>query len=302
MLKYTYRKENYKGIHTSWRTPIPYLLLFGSVIGFLFYFVRQTGPDASSMLLESNQLTPTVSKDYEIATTEVLNNQANNDHFIHDRVKLELNGIVVKDNDRFALIRIDDGLTVTVEEGDVIASGLVLEEIKSKSIIVRHTQELERVALQAKSDHILNEPVDSDRVSIKQEGRTAVRVMAEAVTNDRMIRAEELPDGIQNIGNNQYEVNRDSINELFSSPDLFKQVRIESFVDGGYIFKAIGPESAFNYLGIRIGDVITEMNGKPINTLQDLVVIQNELDTGFALQIKLWRSNNPQYLYYYFLD
>lgn len=59
--------------------------------------------------------------------------------------------------------------------------------------------------------------------------------------------------------------------------------------DGVYI-ETVTPGGPAALAGVRAGDIITEANGQPIATLEDLTVIRDEVGVGGTLELTIWRS------------
>ncbi|MCW9047572.1 MAG: hypothetical protein OQK46_05780 [Gammaproteobacteria bacterium] len=218
------------------------------------------------------------------------------DQLVIDRVKLELLGVVTQGGNSLAFISINDGSTIIVEKGGAITPGLLLEDINSKNIIVRHTQELERVALQ--SSH-------NDQVK-KHDSNVLDDIQTETLNKEKIFRVgnEQLglaqaPESIQQLSDNQYIVRRSYLTSLLNTPDIFKQALIKPKDGGGLIFGGIRPDSVFDYLGFRIGDEISEVNGKSVDSLWDVLAIRNDYENISKLEVKISRGNNSQYLHYF---
>lgn len=211
------------------------------------------------------------------------------DQFVIDRVKLDLLGVVTQGDNRIAFISVNDGPTITLEEGGKITSGLILEDINSENIIVRHTQELEKVTLQSKHKNNMLDDIKIETINKEKIFR---------VGNEQLGLAQA-PESIQQLSDNQYIVRRSYLTDLLSTPDVFKQALIKPKEGGGVIFGVIRPDSVFDYLGFRIGDEISEVNGESVDSLWDVMAIKDDYENISKLEIKISRGDNSQYLHYF---
>lgn len=211
------------------------------------------------------------------------------DQFVIDRVKLDLLGVVTQGDNRIAFISVNDGPTITLEEGGKITSGLILEDINSENIIVRHTQELEKVTLQSKHKNNMLDDIKIETINKEKKFR---------VGNEQLGLAQA-PESIQQLSENQYIVRRSYLTDLLSTPDVFKQALLKSKEGGGVIFGVIRPDSVFDYLGFRIGDEISEVNGESVDSLWDVMAIKDDYENISKLEIKISRGDNSQYLHYF---
>lgn len=218
------------------------------------------------------------------------------DRFVIDRVKLELLGVLTQDENSIAFISVNGGSTIIVEKGGAITPGLILEDINSKNIIVRNTQDLERVDL--KSSHNNNSRQHDNNVIEDIHIQTQNKEQIFRVGNEQLGLAQA-PESIRQLSDNQYIVRRSYLTGLLSTPDVFKQALIKPKDGGGLIFGGIRPDSVFDYLGFRIGDEISEVNGKSIDSLWDVIAIKDDYENISKLEVKISRGNNSQYLHYF---
>lgn len=215
-----------------------------------------------------------------------------------ERVELELKGLVIKDGQNSALVSINDEPALIVKVGDVLSNGLRVEQISTKNIIVRHTQVLERVRLLSKHQTDSKTPTANTIERIVAETNSADDSIIFRVENAQLGKSKA-PEGIEKIADNQYIVKRSYITGLLDSGELIKQALID-YQDGkGYRFGSIKPGGAFDHLGFNIGDVISEVNGKPITSFRDALGIGSDINNVAQLQIRISRNNNPVYLHYF---
>lgn len=62
----------------------------------------------------------------------------------------------------------------------------------------------------------------------------------------------------------------------------------------GIYVKSVKDFSAAQIAGIKVGDVITEADGKKVSTMKELIDIKNEKSIGDELEIKLTRNKKEK--------
>ncbi len=85
---------------------------------------------------------------------------------------------------------------------------------------------------------------------------------------------------------------------------LLTQARIRPYIkDGqaeGFILSYIKPDSFFTQLGLKRGDIIKSINGKPINTPEDAFSFYKAVESGEPLSMELIRGGQPTTINYQF--
>jgi len=104
--------------------------------------------------------------------------------------------------------------------------------------------------------------------------------------------------GIRSVGENRWEIPaqeaeraRENIN------DLLRQARVEpNIVDGqtaGFAVRMIRPGSLFAMLGLRVGDVLREVNGVSLDSPEKALLIFQQLREARQINISLERDGQP---------
>jgi general secretion pathway protein C len=109
----------------------------------------------------------------------------------------------------------------------------------------------------------------------------------------------DLRDRIQRLSQDRYEVPRDGVENLMRNPaELFSQARIlPKYQDGSMVgiqLNSIQPGSLFDKIGIKDGDVVTQVNGKAISSPQDSVALLQELSSADQFQVNVLGSDGQQ--------
>lgn len=94
---------------------------------------------------------------------------------------------------------------------------------------------------------------------------------------------------------------QDSINNV---NQLLTEVRIRPNMNrgkpDGLALTYIKQGSMFTKLGLKNGDVITGLNGKPINSPEDAFSFYKSLETGADLSLSIRRNGKPEVIHYQF--
>jgi len=71
-------------------------------------------------------------------------------------------------------------------------------------------------------------------------------------------------------------------------------------VQQGYIISNIVPGSLYERLGLRNGDVVTDVNGKKLDSADDLLQLVNIMQSGGGVSVNLMRNGKAEFLNYSF--
>ena len=110
-------------------------------------------------------------------------------------------------------------------------------------------------------------------------------------------------DGIQATGENEYLVPRAQVdNALQNMSQLFTQIRAVPHFEGGqsigFRLFAIRRGSLFDEIGLKNGDIITDINGNPMNDPGKAMALLQELQGANDLSVKIIRNQQPSTLTY----
>jgi general secretion pathway protein C len=105
--------------------------------------------------------------------------------------------------------------------------------------------------------------------------------------------------GVQQPGHNQYMLPRDLITEQLRKPqELFSQALMVPNAGGGFLVREIQPNSLYEKLGLRVGDVLRSVNGKPINTVDDAMKVYQAVSNARNIQVEVIRGGRSEQLTY----
>ena len=85
---------------------------------------------------------------------------------------------------------------------------------------------------------------------------------------------------------------------MLASSDLDQNTRAQLNIPAqvqGAIITEVAPDSAAYQAGLRTGDVITELNHKPVKSAQDAIA-DTEKPSGSQTLVKVWTKSGSHYL------
>ena len=102
--------------------------------------------------------------------------------------------------------------------------------------------------------------------------------------------------GITYKGNDTWEVERSLVSRYEDDPDRLG-ARVEEHGKGWEV-RGVGPEDDAHALGARNGDVIKRINGMPLDTTTDLLLVWAELGNATKLDVQLTRDGETRVHHY----
>jgi general secretion pathway protein C len=146
--------------------------------------------------------------------------------------------------------------------------------------------------------------IEWDRVILDHNGKDEVLELANkstlVVPKPAAAPAPSPPsgDGIQATGENEYLVPRSEVdNALQNMSQLFTQIRAVPHFEGGqsigFRLFAIRRGSLFDKIGLKNGDIITDINGSPMNDPSKAMALLQELQNANDLAAKVIRNGQP---------
>lgn len=109
--------------------------------------------------------------------------------------------------------------------------------------------------------------------------------------------------GIRQMGADRYVVPRATLDRnIRDMAQLFTQARaIPSFENGrpvGFLLTEIQPDSVFQQLGLRNGDVLTSVEGENVSNPAKALAMLSELSTRNSIRLEVRRNGQPTELQY----
>lgn len=107
-------------------------------------------------------------------------------------------------------------------------------------------------------------------------------------------------DEIQKAGDNKYIVDQELVDKIMENPEkLYSQVRVvpHKGADGeidGYRLSGIRRKSFFARLGVKNGDIVHAVNGKPLTSMSAAMDAYNSMQESKDFSFELTRRNKKQ--------
>ncbi|MGD0021082.1 MAG: type II secretion system protein N [Smithellaceae bacterium] len=137
---------------------------------------------------------------------------------------------------------------------------------------------------------------------IKSEGREIILKIKETPEGALLSRLQTPPASIPSSG---MVLSKGEVNEkLRDLKTIMTQAIVRPyFEDGvqeGFIVSDIKPNSLYQKLGLHNGDIIIDVNGKPVQTADDILQMVNIMQTGGSLDVSLKRNGEFETINYSF--
>lgn len=99
---------------------------------------------------------------------------------------------------------------------------------------------------------------------------------------------------VRSLGKNRWQIPRSEAEKARSNiGDLLKQARVEPYVENGktegFVVKMIQPGSLFNQIGLRVGDVLREINGVSLESPEKALQVFQQLRQAKQINVALER-------------
>lgn len=191
-----------------------------------------------------------------------------------------LTGVVAAGDDSLALIKVNDEPETPFAIGDELTRGVTLQAVYPDRAIIERRGVTEALLLEDAAASLLKTPG------------------AERPTSPTRA---EAGGGIQAQGNNTFTIDRATLNEQLRDQDLFRQALMVPNAGGGFLVRQIQPGSLYEKLGLKVGDVIRGVNGRSVNTVDQVLEVYQQLggvDELTGVQLEVMRAGQIQQLQY----
>jgi general secretion pathway protein C len=168
-------------------------------------------------------------------------------------LNLVLTGVMAGGANSFAFISINGANESSFGLGDEILSGATLHAVYADRVILRRGGVLESLALK-------------DNLALP-EG---------AIVTSPQYRNDAPLAGIRGNGSN-FTVERDTLTQQMQKPEFLSQALIVPNAGGGFMVREIQAGSIYEKLGVHKGDVIRSVNGQPINNMEEVMKLYQQL-------------------------
>jgi len=184
---------------------------------------------------------------------------------------LELTGVFMSGRVSMAIIADAGGREKVYRVGDQIRAGMTLAEVSWNGVVVAHGDLRQRLPLAVRTSAENPPPGNSQAISLRAELPAAATPEADGVTT--------VPWHRPNF-----------------SPEVGRQGMIVPDPGGGFQLKKVMPDSLYARMGLRTGDVLRGMNGRPIDSPEQLTLLYQQLSGGGQGNVELLREGRPEAL------
>lgn len=168
-------------------------------------------------------------------------------------LNLVLTGVMVGGKHNFAFISINGSNETAFGIGDEILAGATLHAVYPDRAILRRGGALESLEL-----------------------KDIVALAAGSVVTSPQYRNNAPLSGIRGDGTN-FTVTRETLTQQMQKPEFLSQALMVPNAGGGFLVREIQPGSVYEKLGVRTGDVIRSVNGQPINNMEEVMKLYQQL-------------------------
>ena len=236
----------------------------------------------------ANEASQKASRHQTISNQQTLLSSQKYSRLPTSRLNLVLSGIVISTQKR-ALISVEGSQDYPFAVGDTITGEVVLVDVHKDGAILRHNGTLTRLDLQGRS---------RTTQDISQVHRTPVPVQNMPPILSASVTRPIAEDAVKHRGDNSYVVAWSTVKEHIDSSDLLAHAKLISLPDGGHRMIEIVPESLYDRLGFKDGDVIRTVNGKSVRSIFDLAELYTQRETLENMKIEIIRAGNPENMEY----
>src|SRR6266480_4134203 len=106
------------------------------------------------------------------------------------------------------------------------------------------------------------------------------------------------PPIVQPIGTDRQLVDRRQLQQQLDRPEFLNQALIVPNPDGGFLVRQVQAGSLYEKLGLRPGDVIKNVNGQPLTSMDDVMRLYQQFGTAQRVLVDVQRQGRSETLYY----
>src|SRR6266849_3391244 len=138
--------------------------------------------------------------------------------------------------------------------------------------------------------------VERDRIVIVRNGAREAVFMKDA--EGGAAGAAVLPPIVQSVGTDRQLVDRRQLQQQLGRPEFLNQALIVPNPDGGFLVRQVQAGSLYEKLGLRPGDVIRNVNGQPLTSMDDVMRLYQQFGTAQRVLVDVQRQGKNETLYY----
>ena len=140
--------------------------------------------------------------------------------------------------------------------------------------------------------------VQGDRIVIVRNGAREAVFMKDAAGTAAAGVAAAPPPIVQSTGPDRQLVDRRQLQQQMGRPEFLNQALIVPNPDGGFLVRQVQAGSLYEKLGLRPGDVIRNVNGQPLTSMDDVMRLYQQFGTAQRVLVDVQRQGRNETLYY----
>jgi len=144
---------------------------------------------------------------------------------------------------------------------------------------------------------VLLDAVERDRIVILRNGAREAVPMKDLDKAAGLI-APPPPPIVQPSASGGQLVDRKQLQQQLGRPEFLSQALIVPNPEGGFLVRQIQPGSLYEKLGLRPGDVIKNVNGQALTSMDDVMRLYQQFGSAQRVLVEVQRQGRNETLYY----
>jgi general secretion pathway protein C len=141
--------------------------------------------------------------------------------------------------------------------------------------------------------------VERDRIVILRNGARETVPLKDLDKHANLIAPPPPPGPIVQPGSTGAAVvDRRQLQQQMGKPEFLSQALIVPNPEGGFLVRQIQPGSLYEKLGLRPGDVIKNVNGTALTSMEDVMRLYQQFGTAQRVLVEVQRQGRSETLYY----
>jgi general secretion pathway protein C len=140
--------------------------------------------------------------------------------------------------------------------------------------------------------------VERDRIVILRNGARETVPLKDLDKHANLIAPPLLGPIVQPGSTGAAVVDRKQLQQQMGRPEFLSQALIVPNPEGGFLVRQIQPGSLYEKLGLRPGDVIRNVNGQALTSMEDVMKLYQQFGTAQRVLVDVQRQGRSETLYY----
>lgn len=140
--------------------------------------------------------------------------------------------------------------------------------------------------------------VEADRIVILRNGAREAVPMKDLDKAAGLIASPPSPPIVQPSASGGQLVDRRQLQQQLGRPEFLSQALIVPNPEGGFLVRQIQPGSLYEKLGLRPGDVIKNVNGQALTSMDDVMRLYQQFGSAQRVLVEVQRQGHNETLYY----